>query len=114
MRMLLDECLPRRLRVHLSGHECRTVPEAGWAGKKNGELLELAEDSYDVFLTLDKGIKYQQNLSGRGIAIVVVQARSNRLEDLIDRVPACLAALKQVQAGQVILVSGEGATWRSL
>jgi len=95
--------------VHQSGHECRTVSEAGWAGKRNGELLKLAEDSYDVFLTLDKGIKYQQNLSGRGIAIVVVQAPSNRLEDLIDLVPVCLAALNQVQAVQIILVSGEGA-----
>ena len=109
MRILLDECLPRRLKVHLVGHECRTVPEAGWAGKRNGELLELAEGSYDVFLTLDKGTQYQQNLSGRGIAILILRAQSNRLEDLIDRVPACLAALEQVQAGQVILVSGEGA-----
>lgn len=109
MRILLDECLPRRLKVHLVGHECRTVPEAGWAGKRNGELLALTEGSYDVFLTLDKGIKYQQNLSGRGIAVVIIKAQSNRLEDLAEQVPACLAALKQVQAGQVILVSGEGA-----
>src|ERR1044071_4537532 len=104
MRILLDECLPRRLKAHLVGHECRTVPEAGWASKRNGELLELAEGSYDVFLTLDKGIEYQQNLSGRGIAVLILRARSNRLDDLLDRVPACLAALKRVQTGQVILV----------
>ena len=108
MRILLDECLPRRLKTHLAGHTCRTVPEAGWAGKRNGELLELAEGSYDVFLTLDKGVGYQQNLSGRGIAVVIVRARSNRLEDLLERVPACLAALEQIQVGQIILVSEEG------
>lgn len=108
MRILLDECLPRRLKAHLAGHMCRTVPEAGWAGRRNGELLELAAGSYDVFLTLDKGIEYQQNLSGGGIAVVIIRARSNRLEDLVERVPACLAALKQVQAGKIILVSGEG------
>lgn len=108
MRILLDECLPRRLKAHSVGHECRTVPEAGWAGKRNGELLGLAEGGYDVFLTLDRGIEYQQNLSGRGIAVLIIQARSNRLEDLIERVQLCLAAMKQVQAGQVIRVSGEG------
>lgn len=56
MRLLLDECIPRKLKAYLLGHECLTTPEAGWAGKKNGELLALAEGSFDVFLTLDKGL----------------------------------------------------------
>jgi hypothetical protein len=101
MRVLLDECIPRKLKVHFVNHDCRTVPEAGWAGKKNGELLKSAEGSYDVFLTIDKGMQYQQNLSGCGIAVLIVKAPSNRIEDLINLVPACLAALDHVQPGQV-------------
>ena len=109
MRILLDECIPRALKAHFVSHECRTVPEAGWAGKKNGELLKLAEGSYDVFLTIDKGMQYQQNLSGYDIAVLIVKAPSNRIEDLINLVSACLAALDYVQPGQVFHVSAEGA-----
>jgi hypothetical protein len=104
MRILLDECIPRRLKRHLVGHDCQTVPEAGWSGKKNGELLKLAESEYDVFLTLDKGVQYQQNLSDRRIGIVVVGALSNRIEDLIEHVPACLAVFDTIKAGQVVRV----------
>jgi predicted nuclease of predicted toxin-antitoxin system len=72
MKLLLDECLPRKLKNHLPGHECHTVPEAGWAGKKNGELLLLAEKSgFQIFLTLDRGMEYEQNLKGREITIVL-------------------------------------------
>jgi hypothetical protein len=106
MRVLLDECIPRKLKAQLVGHECRTVPEAGWAGKKNGELLRLAEGGFDVFLTLDKGVQYQQHLSVRGIAVLTVKTPSNRIEDLIVRVPACLAALHSIRPGQVIRVPG--------
>lgn len=64
----LDECIPRKLKAHLAEHECRTVSEAGWAGKRNGELLRLAEGSFDVFLTLDKGVQYQQRSNPFGRA----------------------------------------------
>ena len=100
----MDECIPRRLKRHLVGHECRTVPEAGWSGKKNGELLRLAEPEYDVFLTLDKGVEYQQNLSDRRIGVVVVRAVSNRIEDLIEHVPACLATFDTIRAGEIVRV----------
>ncbi len=106
MRVLLDEFIPRKLKADLVGHECQTVPEAGWAGKKNGELLTLAEGSFDVFLTLDKGVQYQQNLSGRGIAVLIVKTPSNRIEDLIARVPTRLAALQSIRPGEVIRVPG--------
>ena len=71
MRILIDECAPRALKKHLMnhGHECRTVQEAGWSGKQNGELLRLAEAAYDVFVTVDTNLRYQQNLAGRRIAI---------------------------------------------
>jgi predicted nuclease of predicted toxin-antitoxin system len=78
MKVLLDECIPRRLKNALSDHECRTVPEAGFAGQKNGLLISLAEAAgFDLFLTMDKGLQYQQNLEGRNIAILIVRAKSN-------------------------------------
>lgn len=74
MRLLLDECVPRKLKNSLAGHDCQTVPEAGFAGKKNGELLQLAEIAgFDVFITLDKGLEYQQNLKSRKLSIVVLR-----------------------------------------
>lgn len=59
MRVLLDECMPRKFKNQLAGHDCATVPEAGFSGKKNGELLKLAEEAdFEVFVTLDRGIEY--------------------------------------------------------
>jgi hypothetical protein len=105
MKVLLDECLPKRLKSRLLDHECQTVPEAGWAGKKNGELLFLAEKSaFEVFLTLDRGLEYEQNLKGRKIAIVIVAAKSNRLADLLPLVQPILGSLHGVQTGQLIHV----------
>ena len=84
MRLLLDECIPRKLKNSLQSHECRSVSEEGWAGKKNGELLSLAEDSgFQVFPTIDRGIEYQQNLRPRRIAVLLIRTKSNRLADLL-------------------------------
>jgi hypothetical protein len=103
MRVLLDECIPRKLKNEFPDHECRTVPEVGLAGKKNGELLSLAEGAgFEVFLTMDKGLQYEQNLTGRNIAIVIVRARSNRLVDLVPLVPACRSIMSSIQPGQMI------------
>ena len=72
MRVLLDECLPRRLKRDLAGHEVTTVPEAGWAGTKNGELLRLAAARFDAFVTIDQGLAFQLNMAaasaGAGLA----------------------------------------------
>ena len=81
MRVLLDECLPRRLKHELVGHDAKTAPEMGWASKTNGELLALAVGQFDVFLTVDRNLSYQQDLSSFDIAILVLVARTNRLED---------------------------------
>ncbi len=106
MKVLLDECLPRKFKNHLSGHECFTVPEAGWAGKKNGELLSLAEESHvDVFLTLDRGVEYEQNLKGREIAVILISASSSRLIDLLRLVPSVLTALRFTRVGELTRVS---------
>lgn len=105
MRVLLDECVPRKLKRAFPNHDCRTVPEAGFAGKKNGHLLSLAESAgFAVFFTLDTGLQYQQNMAGRTISILIVRAKSNRLSDLLLLVEPCLAAMESVEPGQVIRV----------
>ncbi len=104
MRILLDENLPRKLAGHLIGHTCRTVAECGWSGKANGELLGLADPQFDVMLTLDKNLPYQQNLDTKGIAVLIVRARSNRIQDLLPVIPECLAALENIQPHQVVRV----------
>jgi predicted nuclease of predicted toxin-antitoxin system len=104
MRVLLDENLPRKLAGHLVGHECVTVVLCGWSGKKNGELIALADPLFDVLLTLDKNLPYQQNLQTKRIAVLIVRARSNRIQDLLPVVPACLAALASIRPRQVVRV----------
>ena len=76
MRVLLDECLPRRLRREFAGHNVSTVAEKGWAGVKNGELLQLAAPHFDVFLTVDGSIKHQQNIRALKIFVVTLRAKS--------------------------------------
>jgi hypothetical protein len=105
MRVLPDECVPRKFKNGLSVHECQTVPEAGLAGKKNGELLSLAEGlSFAVLITMDKGVQYEQNLSGRRIAIIVLRSTSNRLTDLVSLVPHCREQLATINPGQLVHV----------
>ena len=104
MKVLLDENLLRKIAGHLKGHECRTVAECGWAGKKNGELLSLAEPQFDVLLTLDENIPYQQDLKLGRIAILIVRVPSNRIQDLLPVIPDCLAALRSIKPGQVVRV----------
>ena len=106
MRVLIDECVPSKFKDHLScpAVEFVTVPEAGLAGMKNGDLLNVAEGSFEAFITLDKGFQYQQNLSNRRIAIVLLQAPSNRLLDLLPLVPDCVSALQNLKPGQFVVV----------
>ena len=108
MRLLLDECIPRKLKNSFFRHDCRTAPEEGWAGKTNGELLYLAEKAgYQVFITLDRGIEYQQNLQSKGIAVILIRTKSNRLADLLAHVPKILEVVKTIQPSQLEKV-GEG------
>ena len=106
MKILIDECLPTALRhaVTEMGHECETVRNAGFGSKKNGELLRIAEGRWDVLLTSDRNIKYQQNMTGRKVAIVILCAKSNRLKDLLPPMPACGAALQSIRPGQMVEV----------
>ena len=105
MKLLLDECIPQKLKRSLVGHDCLTVREAGFAGKRNGELLSLAERAgFEVLLTVDQGIEYEQNLVGRRIAVLMLFARSNRLSDLLPLTSFCLGALNSIQSGQLAKV----------
>jgi predicted nuclease of predicted toxin-antitoxin system len=106
MRILLDECLPRKLKNHLTGHSCSTVPEAGFAGKKNGELLKSASEAdFEVFVTLDRGIGDQQNLAAHKLVILVLRAKSSRLEDLIPNIPGLMEILRSSPKEGLIFVS---------
>jgi predicted nuclease of predicted toxin-antitoxin system len=107
MKVLLDECVPRKLRRELTEHEIHTVTEQGWSGVKNGSLLELAETDFDVFLTVDQNLKYQQNLKNFNLGIIILVARNNRLKTLLPLMPKVREALGNIKAGDFIRV-GEG------
>ena len=96
MRILLDESLPRDLIAQLPGHEVATVRSAGWSGVKNGKLLALAASRFDVFVTADRNLEYQQNLATLPIAVVVLAVRRTRIEAILPLVPELLVLLNQL------------------
>jgi len=104
MKLLIDERLPRSLKQLLVGHECRTVREMGWSGKANGELLALAEPSFDVLVTIDQNLQHQQDCTNRNISVLVFVSRSNQIEDLAPAIPAALSALQNMRHGVVVRV----------
>ncbi len=106
MKVLLDECVPRKLRRELRGHEVFTVTERGWSGVKNGELLALAEAEFDVFLTVDQNLKFQQHLKAFDIGVVLLVARNNRLKTLLSFMPEAREALENIKAGDFIRLGG--------
>ena len=106
MRLLLDECVPKRLKRELPGHDARTVQDLGWAGIKNGALLRLANGQFDALLTVDQGIEYQQNLSGLSISVVVMMAPSNDVDDLRPLLPGMEDALARLRPAEIIRVGG--------
>jgi len=102
--VLLDECVPRKLKSELPGHDVRTVTEMGWAGIKNGPLLRRAAQEFDVFLTVDQGVEYQQNLFGLDLAIVVMVAATNDIDDVRSLMPRVRETLGSASAGSIIRV----------
>ena len=102
---MLDECVPKGLGRSLAGHTVRTVPQQGWAGKKNGELLALMSAAgFEVLLTVDQGVRHQQNLRATGVAVIAMVAASNDIADLVPLVPDLLTALAVVQPGDAVEV----------
>ena len=98
MKVLIDECAPKALKAALAtgGFDCTTVQEVGWSGKENGELPILADARFDVMVTIDRNLRYQQNLTGRKIALLIVRAHSNRVVDLKPHFAACIEALRTI------------------
>ena len=105
MRVLLDECVPRKLRSELPGHDVKTVADMKWAGTKNGELLQRAASQFDALVTVDQGLPYQQNLAGIALALIIVQAPSNDIKDLRPALPELLRTLSTIQPGQVVRIA---------
>jgi len=107
VRVLVDEQLPRQLARELVGHEVRTVQQQGWAGLGNGELLRRAtEAGFEVFVTADQNLEFQQNLERSSLRVIVLVAPSNALEDLLPLVPSILRSIPDTRAGQVQRVDG--------
>jgi len=108
LKVLLDEDLPRGLKRELTDHDVSTVPEMGWASIKNGALLDLAVSAgFDVFLTADRGIPYQQNIPALGLSVVVLAVRDKRIAAILPIVPDILAMLADdLRPGTVTVVGG--------
>ncbi len=104
MKILLDECVDWRLARDIVGHDVKTARQMGWTTIKNGELLTLAAEHFDVFVTVDRNLSFQQNLVSLSIAIVVLQAKTNRLVDLKPLVPKLLTAIEFAQPGTAKLI----------
>jgi hypothetical protein len=106
MRILLDECVDERFRHRLPGHDCQTARFAKLSGMTNGKLLSAAESAgFELLMTVDQGIPYQQNFGSKRIAILVLCAPSNRLEDLTPLVSTILIALDAIKPGEVVKLS---------
>ena len=103
-KVLLDECVDRGLLAEIAGHEGRTVPEAGWAGFRNGELLGRAQAEYDVFVTTDRNLMFQQNLYKFDIAVIILAGKTNRLVDLLPLVPKLLDAIPAAEPGDPLIL----------
>jgi hypothetical protein len=99
--VLVDECVDWRLSRDLVGHDIKTARQMGWSTIRNGELLASAAKEFDVFVTVDRNLSFQQNLPAFSIAVIVLRARTNRLSDLRPLVPDLLAAISTAKPGAV-------------
>lgn len=104
MRVLLDECVDWRLSRALTGHEVKSARQMGWSAIKNGELLELASERFDAFVTVDRNLAFQQNARSLSIPVIVLHAKTNRLADLLPLVPNLLTAIGSAKPGLVTTV----------
>jgi len=107
LRVLLDQCLPRQLAAELQGHEATTVRAQRWLGLRNGVLLRAAiEAGFQVFITNDSSIEFQQNVKKIGIGVIAIVGVRNRIQDLRPLVPAIIESLAVIVPGQVITIAG--------
>lgn len=104
MKLLLDECVPKRLRNDFTGHEIRTVDEVGLKGLKNGELLQAAAQQFDVLITVDRRMQFQQNLLQFDLALVVLIAKPCRYAELRLLIPKALPYFTTIKPGDVVII----------
>lgn len=104
MKLLLDECVPRRLKRDFGGHEISTIEEAGFKGLRNGKLIQSASGIFEIIITVDKNIQHQQNIEKLPVAVVILSAKSNRYESLSPLIPKALEVLKVIKIGEIILI----------
>lgn len=105
MKALLDECVDWRLARDIAGHDVRTVRQMGWTGLRNGELLDRAAKEFDVFVTVDRNLAFQQNTDSLPIAVVILRAQTNRLADLRPLVPALREILNSADRRGVTVIA---------
>jgi predicted nuclease of predicted toxin-antitoxin system len=105
MKVLLDECVTRYLKRDFTGHEVLTVEEAGFKGLKNGQLLQAASAQWDVLVTVDQNLEYQQNLKTLAIAVIVLKAKRSTYPMLKPLMPQVLRILEKIKPGEVIVIS---------
>jgi Domain of unknown function (DUF5615) len=101
MKVFLDECVDWRHSRDIVGHEVKTARQLGWTTIQNGELLKLASEDFDVFVTVDRNLAFQQNLTDLAIAVIVLEARTNRLADLKTLVPKLLLSISSARPGKI-------------
>jgi predicted nuclease of predicted toxin-antitoxin system len=105
LKIFLDHCVPKRVLRLFSEHEVKTAYQMGWAAKKNGELLKLVENEFEVFLTVDQNFRHQQNLTSSSLRFVVLVAASNQYDSLAQLIPQVKDALTKLAPGGVIEIS---------
>ncbi len=110
MKLLLDHCVPQRLRSLFIGHEVTTAADAGWELLRNGALLGAAGAAgFYALVTVDRNLKHQQNLATLPVAVVVMLATSNDIDELIKVIPAVLEALEELQPRTLVEIAAEPA-----
>ena len=104
MRLLLDENMPVDFRLHIPGHDVRTVDYMEWKGRVNGELLTLARDEFDALITLDQKIESQQNLTEADVAVIVLRPGTDHIDALRALIPQILERLPTLGRGEVAYI----------
>ena len=107
MRVFLDECIDWRLAHDIVGHDVKTARQMGWTTIQNGALLTLASQHFDVFVTLDRNLSFQQNLDSFSVAVLVVSAKTSRLTDLKPLIPNLLLDIGSTQSGAATFIGAD-------
>jgi hypothetical protein len=107
VRIFLDECVDWRLSRDLVGHDVKTARQMGWTSIENGALLALVSEHFEVFVTVDRNLAFQQNFAALTLAVIILHAKSNRLSDLRTLVPRLLAAIESAKSGGVEIIGAD-------